>query len=120
MSNFTPRIKNTFDFEGDTIKVVMSRLRRKHMVVLMPFMSQDGLALEFTDVPAFLEAAAEVLSDCIVSFNGLTDADGTSITQESDLFEEEVLGGLYFMGLVQEMMGALLEASFIGEADEEK
>lgn len=122
MSKFSPLFSKEYQFEGDTIKAQFSHLKRKHLDLLGDFMLDSGeeLKLEIKDTAKFMEAAANILADCVKSFKGLTLDDGSEITESSPIFKEDVLGGTYFQALLMEMAVDVLNASTMSNEDEGK
>lgn len=116
MSKFTKSITRTYQFDGDTVVVTMARLKRKDALRLAPHISdpdEDGnVKMSFGDSMEFVEVSSDVLLGYVSSFSGLVDDQGTPITIEDVCGEDSEV---YFMGLISDMMGDLMKASFIGE-----
>jgi len=120
MSKFTKQISKTYDFQGDTVRVKMKRLKRKDAIKLAPLMSEpdkDGnVKMSLYDSMEFVGVANEVLLNCVTSFSGLLNE------EEEPIFKEEIFGEeseVYFMELTSQIMGDLMEASF-ASGDKEK
>lgn len=120
MSKFTKQINKTYEFDGDKVTITMKRLKRKDAIKLAPYMvepDKDGkVSMKFEDSLLFVDKACEVLSTHVTTMTGLFDSDSEVITKE------EVFGDgteTYFMSLISEVIGDLMEASFTG-FDEKK
>ena len=85
MSNFTPLVEKTYEFEGDTIKVLFSRLKREDMLSIMPDvqrrMSEDR-EIKNLATANILNKLLGVLPKYIKEFEGLSDKDGKAVTPE--------------------------------------
>jgi len=110
MSNYTRNIVKTFEFDGDSITVEFSRLKRKHLMALSPFLSDDG-AMKFSDQMEMINAASEFIPELIQSFDGLKDSNGDVISLS------EVLEESYFTPLVSDILSAIMDVSFLNQAD---
>lgn len=121
MSKFTKQIKRTYQFEGDEITIIMGRLKRKDAIKLAPYMTEpdkDGIVkMRFEDSMMFADVSCDILKKYISSMSGMVDADGHTQSID-DIFGEE--GGTYYMNLVAEVMGDLLDASFSSSDVEKK
>ena len=113
MSKFTKSLVETFDFDGDKVTITFKRLKRKHLIALSPHMTTSG-DIEFKDQVKFMDAAAEVLPDIIESMTGLVDADGNALTVE------EMVDEMYFVPLVSDLMGKVMEQSFVKDEQVKK
>lgn len=116
MSNFTTTFTHQSVFDGDTVKVELRRLKRKHVAKLSPFFAQaesGEIKLKFADQLQLLEVLEHILPECVVSIDGLKDK-GNNALKLSDIIED-----IYFMPLFQGWMGALVSSSFM-KGDEEK
>jgi len=117
MSNYRKNVGKTFEFEGDTIKVIAAPMKRKEALMMVPYMTkgEDGeVKLRFEDQMAILDIGADVLPKCIKTFEGLRDADGEQIT-----FDEAV-SEFYFMSLISEILQFVLNISSTDKDDEKK
>lgn len=160
MSQFTPTFTAEFPFDGDVVTVSMKRLKRRHMLQLVPFLSPpaaaagapekeaspspeappalphnaggipDGEAPDSPETPPvppsastharnlefmrMVEEGLPVLRECIVSFEGLTDAAGRPLAFD-DVCEE-----FYFARLTGEILARLMEESRLGSGAEKK
>ena len=108
MSNFTPLVTKQYEFEGDQVTVVFSRLKRKHMIAIMPALAEfESIREEAGDnspklaqsaaMTTILELLVDKLPEYVKDFSGLRDKDGNAI--EFNLVVDET----YFMKLVTEM-----------------
>lgn len=115
MGRFTPTFEHTEEFDGDTIKLRLRRLKRAQMQVLAPHMKTDDAGetkMSFADTLALLEAAEKVLPEAVESMSGLL-IDGREVAI-SDIVEET-----YFMPLLGNLLRTLFEASTV-QGQEEK
>lgn len=114
MSRFTPHVQYETEFDGDKVECTLKRLTNAHMLLLAPILvqNQDKSALEKTT--ALLQQAPSVLTDSVVSFKGLTTADGTPIKLEDAIKE------LYFAQLFDRILGHLIKVSTVSEVDAKK
>lgn len=110
MSGYTQLVKKTFVFEGDNVEVQFRRMKRKHMLKLIPLINR------YNKLQTEGEDANEALSDLIqevmdiggeyVSYiTGLKDAEGNEVSKDQ-VFDE-----MYFTELGAEISMSLLEAS---------
>lgn len=114
MSKFTKQFTKQYDFDGDTVTIVMNRMKRKAALKLAPmgeFFSADDKELDFGASLEFMDVACKMLMDYVVSLEGLTNEEGIKITKE-DVFGEEA--ETYFMELVSMAMNDLMSESFAG------
>ena len=122
MSKFTKSITRSYQFDGDTVTVTMQRMKRKHAMKLLPFISEPdesgNVKMTFQDQMEMLDVAAEFLPKYVNKIGGMRGEAGEELTTEAavELISEES----YFMGLVGEIVGDWTEASFMFEADEKK
>jgi len=98
MSNFTPTVSKQYEFDGDTVNVVFSRLLRKDMLTVLPIFLKLNKAEEDTDeyregINDILNALADVLPNYVVSLDGMNDKAGKAITID------QVVNEMYFMQL---------------------
>lgn len=116
MSNFTPLVTKKFSFEGDEVTVKFARLKRKHMLKMLPLMTKFSDTVDGIDEDGMSPAQAELVQDVmaelgdrageyIKSLEGLTDAAGNPITVEQ--FTEDS----YFMTLFADLLVEMMEAS---------
>lgn len=110
MSNFTPTVKYETDFDDDHIVMELSRLKRKGILKISPFLAggvqDDGtIKMSFEDQAQMATVMAEILPEHIRNFEGLKDADGNSINIDT------VIDEAYFRDLVGEIMGVLFRIS---------
>lgn len=109
MSNFTPLVTRTYEFEGDTITVKFSRLKRKHMLNAMPALSnlnaaEDEVAKNVA-LNEFLNDVIDVIPEYVKEFNGLNDSEGNAISIET------VIDDFYFLKLAAEMSMDMVKES---------
>jgi len=113
MSNFTPLVKQEFEFQGDSIKVTYSRLKRADMLKVLPLMK----ALEGDDtnqevINEILELLIETIPSYVKSFSGLTDAEG------NDVKIETVVDEFYFLPLAAQIALRMIKDSSATEGNE--
>lgn len=117
MSKYTKFFTASTEFDGDTVTVKMSRLKRKHLLDLAGTVAKDpntGNWVPKVSENAMLEAAIGPIRDCTAEINGLKDADGV------DIPIEDVLEDAYFMPLSLWLLSTLMENSRLGDSDEKK
>ncbi len=121
MSKFTKSITRTYQFEGDTVVVVMDRLKRKHALKLIPYMSEpdeDGkVIMKLDESMDFMDVASDILAKHVTSITGLLDGNGEIVPINAVIGED---GTSYFIELSTEIMADLMEASFMKQKDEKK
>ena len=115
MSKFTKNFTVIKEFDGDTITVNMSRMKRKDAMKLAPFMNKaadsDVATMTFEDNMQMVDAAADLLPKYINSITGLV-IDGVEVTKDSELFKT-MLEEIYFLELVSELISELVQNSFL-------
>ena len=110
MSNFTPTVKFETEFEGDTVRMNLRRLKRGDMMKLSPYLTTEtGGAI---DGMQLMDISAGFIRDYVFDFCGLTDAEG------SELPFTAITDEVYFLGLISEIITRLFEISNMGEGDE--
>lgn len=128
MSKFTRNFTRTIEFDGDQVSVTMKRLKRKQMFDLAPYMGEADengkVKMSLKDNMQLLDQAQEKIKANLVALSGLT-IDGEELAVEGGKPSNPDLYGLifdeaYFMNLLGEMLGAMVEESFVGEEDEKK
>ena len=112
MSNFTPLVRHEYEFEGDTVVVEFSRLKRKHMLGAMPALKklQDSQGADKEDdlneaINDVLNSIVDVIPEYVVKLEGLSDAEGHAVDIET------VCSTFYFMKLIIQIAVGMLEAS---------
>lgn len=114
MSNFTPTVPFTTNFDGDTVSMDLARLKRKHVIIVAPFMkgvAKDGTAvIEFGTELSYSNAMIKILPEVVFNFNGLVTADSTLISLEDAINET------YFSALI----GAIMSKLFLISKPEEE
>lgn len=109
MSGYTKSVTKSFVFEGDEFKVTFRRLKRKHLMLIMPEM-QEYLKSnkEEPDTPviaAVLDKIYGFIEEYITCITGLKDAEGEDISV-NEFFTE-----LYFMEISTKVAMTILEES---------
>ena len=114
MSRFTPLVRYETSFEGDTVVFKLRRMKRKHMLKLIPKIQAvmvDG------EVPAdqMIPIAGDMmddLKDYIESIQGLTYMDGS---EKKDIDIDTFLDEGYFLELAMEVCIKLVDISGLSE-----
>lgn len=106
MSNFTPLVKFSLEFEGDSISMDLRRLKREAILKLSPYLTTNEqgkvTGLSFEDQTKFTNVMIEILPSYVTNFSGLVDAIGNLISLE-DMIQEA-----YFQSLVSHIVSKLL------------
>ena len=110
MSNFTPLVVKKYDFEGDSITVTFARLKRKHMLELMPLVQKlsaikEDAALKQAAITDLLNVALDFLPDYVKSIVGLVDSQGAEM--DIDVVADEI----YFVNLATDIVMDVLNES---------
>lgn len=114
MSGFTKALTRTYNFDGDAVRVCFRRMNRVEAMKIGPFIELQNngtMKASFKDNLSFIDSAAEIIEGCVISVSGLT-IDGKEINAQSDEWKNDVLGGTYFMSLMQSIFGDILANSF--------
>ncbi len=116
MSNFTPLVKREYEFDGDTVHVTFSRLRRKDMLTVLPSFMElkdaEEHSTEWSDgINSVLNILAEIMPKYVKELKGLLDAEGDLITIET--VSEE----MYFMKLSAMIAMDLIKESGVPEGE---
>jgi len=118
MSKFTKSISREFEFEGDKVQVTMDRMKRKDAMKLMPYIGEPDAAgnvtMKFKDQMEMVDSVGDLLPKYIKRISGLIDDNGEDVTIET-VCEES-----YFLDLIGDMVGALMEGSFMSTKKEKK
>ena len=109
MSKFIPTRTKTFEFDGDEVVVSYTTLKRKHLLILAPYLSEGKGT--FKDQVEFVDAASEILNDVVTSFTGLTYDDGTAIDLNTAITEA------YFSNLMAEIISIIIQDSMVQESE---
>ena len=109
MSSFTPLVKFETTFENDTITMTLKRLKRKAMMSLTPYLNADGDGK--INEMELMNVSADMLPEHVVSFGGLKDAEGNSISIEA-MCEEA-----YFISLQADIVSKLFEITQLRKGD---
>ena len=109
MSNFTPLVSKTYEFEGDTVRVEFKRLKRKHMLNAIPALKRlqesDGDEAQLEKVNEFVNEIIDVIPEYIEVFDGLLDNQGQPITIET------VIDDFYFLKLASQISMDMVKES---------
>jgi hypothetical protein len=117
MSKFTPLVKRTYEFQGDSISVSFRRLTRKHVLGFMP----KVIAAQHCEGAEQLQAQNEMLNDLVdllpqyvEEFTGLRDTDGNAVQFDT------VVSEIFFIDLVTEIGTDLMNESMVMDGKEAK
>jgi hypothetical protein len=109
MSNFTPLVTKTLQFEGEEVKVTFARLKRKHMLQLIPhFLKYKEDADTETKMQLFapiIDVIGDHAPEYIRSIDGVTTAEGEPVSIV------DVVEGAYFLDLFADIIVSMIEAS---------
>lgn len=94
MGKYLPNVRKEFNFDGDNVEVMLSRIS-----------FEDAMSMREMDG----QQAAQVARKYVVSVIGIKGADGTSISVDT-IFSE-----FYFSQLVLNIVTAVLETGTLGE-----
>lgn len=112
MSNFTPTVKESIEFDGDTVQLVLRRLKIKHSMMLASHIrtSDGNTVMNFAEFTEMAEKAGQILPDCVVSMTGLTGTDGTPLAIS------DILSEAYFQELIVGILTKLILHSSVAGA----
>jgi len=109
MSKYTKATHFEIDFEGDTIKVSMTRLKRADYLKIVPHIKIDEetkkSTMNMTEKLEFMDVATDMLPKYVKRFEGLHDTDGEEIPFK------EVVETTYFMDILSQMVERLFSSS---------
>lgn len=111
MSNFTPQVYKEYEFDGDTVKVTFSRLKRKHMLRATPAINKLQSMEDVPDSEKFgamadvLDSIIDAIPEYVHEFEGLTDSQGQPVSIQT------VVDDFYFLELASRLAGDMVEAS---------
>lgn len=128
MSNFTPSVKFSTEFDGDTVTMQLSRMKKKHVMELMPILlrhagkvtpeSNDEIVIDIVDMMKdesdVIDMASKFLPDYVNNFSGLSDANGAAIDLELAMDQN------YFQPLISEIIRELINISKPTQKDADK
>ena len=107
MGQFTKLVRKTFNFEDEEVVVTYARLKRKHIMKIIPIAQQfekpDADTVELAT--KLLDEIGEQCLDYIKSVEGLTDASNEPVTVE------QVVNEAYFFELLADIVAAMVEDS---------
>jgi hypothetical protein len=114
MSNFTPLVTKEYEFDGDKVTVIFTRLKRKDMLSALPAfkklndMDEDDDGAEKQEViNDVLNGIADVIPDYVKTISGLVDADGDDVPIET------VAEEMYFMRLCAQIAMDIMRESTV-------
>jgi len=117
MGHFSKVVEQEITFDGDLLKIKMRRMKNKHMLHIGPALSEPfekssgGLLLRTSKL---VDVAKEPLAECVTELSGLKDADGNAL-EFKDILEES-----YFLPLLDQILGMLIQVSVMSEVDAKK
>ena len=108
MSKYTPLVKKSYPFEGDTVTVLFKRLTRAQMLQLTPFLpdSEDAVMSNEENI-LLMDETTKCLKDNIAENSGLKDPDGNAL----DL--KDCIDDSYFMGLASLISADMMTESMV-------
>lgn len=113
MSSFLKNVSKTYTFEGDTISISFTRMTRKQMMDISPYLpkSSDEAQTQAQQMD-LVDKGIDILKQNMISFTGLKDSEGEDLTF-NDISDEAL-----FMELTSEIMADLMSESTIDEKKE--
>lgn len=102
------------EFDGDKVVFSANRLLVDDMLVLSKYFDKDKGTIAFGSAMDVCKVAGEVLPKYITNITGMTKADNTPMTKDEFL---QAAKEFYFVPLVGELFGRLVQASTVGSAD---
>lgn len=119
MGNFTSKFTKTFHFDGDEISVGFTRMKNKHFILIAPYLVLDdsepkALRAGMLRSVKLVEESKQVLKECIIDIKGIKDSAGR------ELLLDDILEQAYFISLLDQMLGQLMDASVLRESDAKK
>lgn len=111
MSNFTPLVQYSTEFDGDKLTMNLARLKRKDMLKLTPYVMDAETGEGKINMTELIDVASGFIHEYVSAFEGLTDARG-NVLKFQDVVDE-----VYFMGLLSDIITKVFEISNITEAD---
>ena len=120
MSSFTKEIQlGPFEFDGDSITLVVRRLKRKDLKKIQPFLMSDGkgsITVDPLQSLDMIDSIAPILPKRVISVSGF------SPESETEKALEIILDESYFLNLLVDMITQLMEKSFYkpGKKEEKK
>ncbi len=117
MSNFTPSVFYTTEFEGDSVSMTITRLKRKTIMKLIPLFTDVDLEdfkkgrdeINADAMVKVLDVVSDELPKYVHDFTGLTDSEGKQL-KFKDIVDE-----MYFLSLVIDIFSKMMEMSSIGD-----
>lgn len=110
MSKFTPSITRTYEYEGDTVTIVMNRLKRKDAVKMMPFFGEPdengNYKMSVQQQMVLLDNCADIIRKNVVSITGM------SFDEAVNDVIAVVFDEAYFLELLSDILNDMIEASF--------
>lgn len=119
MAGYTRLVKDSFEFEGDTVEVVFRRLKRTEYMQLAPFVEMTksgGADMTFESVNQMYDIIDEIIPAVVKEFKGLV-IDGETLIYVSSKEDEsheifnEIITEAYFSVLIQSLLGSIMNHS---------
>lgn len=119
MGGFSKTVKlRPVHFDGDEVQITVERLKTEDMVDLSEVLNFDDGAtkLTFKDSVQLCQVASKVVPKYVKAVAGLRFEDGTEMTL--DEFHTLIPKEFYFMELVGDVLGQLVEVSTVQDHEE--
>jgi hypothetical protein len=120
MSKYQRHHTKSIEFDGDTVVVQYTGMKRGHFQQLSARQDSsivdDGgdVKLSFGSQMEMLDVMSDIAQDCVVSVSGLYDSGGSPVPLE------EIFSEAYFFGLVADIATSVIESSFLTKEDQQK
>jgi len=119
---FTKSVERTYTVDGAQVRVCFKRMSRVDALAVAPFMemlSDGGIKVKFKDNLDFIDASAGVIANCVTSVSGIV-IDGQEVGVNHPDWKSEVLGGVYYIAFLRDLMADIMACSFVGGEDAKK
>jgi len=118
MSNYTPSMTLTTEFEGDSVVIKLRRIKRTHVMSMMPYMKRlpgtDDFEPDESKFSEMFDTICSWIEEYIESITGLVDTENNPININT-IIEEQ-----YFFPLLQEIAMKLLNSRGVSAKDAKK
>lgn len=116
MSNYTPAvIIGPINFDGDSVTLKCNRLTVWDMEILAPFMSGEDGQTDIDRGLSIIKAAEKIFPNRVEEISGLF-INGSEVSK--DIFCNDLINKMYFIELVSEIIGKLLDSSTVDGEEE--
>ena len=112
MGGYLKQRSKVLEFDGDQVTVTYTNLKRKHVGVLSSNIGKNesgDVVMAFADQVSMLDALGDAVQECLVSVDGITDAEGHKVDIAT------IMDDVYFLPLVSEIIATIVETSFLSE-----